>query len=112
MTFTLQIEDVLADELRRQGSEEQTSVEELAHCLMRAALEDRMAAQRWQSQNRRRLALIAKKLNASLTAEEVEELHQLQTLVCERAIPFDRAFLQTVAELRREIEQLPEDAGS
>jgi hypothetical protein len=110
MSFTLQVEDVLANELRRQASEEQTSIEELAHRLMRDALQERLAAKRWQSQNRRRLELIAKRLKGPLPAEEVQELHQLQTLVCERAAPFDRVLLETVADLRREIGQMPEDA--
>ena len=110
MSFTLQLEDVLAEELRQQASDEQTTIEELAHRLMRDALQERIAAKRWQSQNRRRLELIARKLNGTITAEEVEELHELQTLVCERAAPFDRVLLQTAADLRREIQQLPEDA--
>ncbi len=40
MGITLQIEVVLAEELRQQASDEQTSVEELAHRLMRDALQD------------------------------------------------------------------------
>jgi hypothetical protein len=111
MSLTLQVEDALADELRQQASEEQTSIEELAHRLMREALQERIAAKHWQSQNRRRLELIARRLKGPLTAEEGEELQQLQTLVCERAAPFDRALLQTVADLQREIGQLPEDAA-
>src|SRR5437588_505037 len=85
MGFTLQLEDVLAEELRQQASDEQTSVEELAHRLMRDALQERSAEKRWRSQNRRRLELIAKKLKGPLPAEEVEELNQLQSLVYERA---------------------------
>jgi hypothetical protein len=110
MSLTLQVEDGLAEELRQQASAEQTSVEELAHRLMRDALQERIAAKRWQSQNRRRLELIARRLQGPLTAEEVAELHQLQTLVGERVAPFDRVLLQTAADMRREIEQLPEDA--
>ncbi len=98
MSFTLQVEDALAEELRRQASEEETSIEDLAHRLMRDALQERIAAKRWQAQNRRRLELIAKRLRGPLTGEEAEERHQLQTLVCERATPFDRTLLQTVAD--------------
>ena len=38
MGFTLQLEDALLEELRRQASDEHTSAEELAHRLMRDAL--------------------------------------------------------------------------
>jgi hypothetical protein len=109
MEFTLQLEDTLAEELRRQASDEHISVEELALRLLRGALRERIAANRWRSQNRRRLELIAKKLNGPLAAEEEQELYQLQSLAPERAAPFDRALLQTAADLRREVEQLPEE---
>ncbi len=109
MGFTLQLEEALAEGLRQQASLEQTSVEELAHCLMRDALQERIAAKRWRSQNHRRLELIAKKLKSPLTFEEEEEFLQLQSLAHERASPFDKALLQTAAELRREVERLPEE---
>jgi hypothetical protein len=89
--------------------DEQTSVEELAHRLMRDALQERIAAKRWPSQNRRRLELIAKKLTGPLAAEEAEEFRRLQSLASERATPFDKLLLQTVAELRSEVERLPEE---
>jgi hypothetical protein len=112
MEFTVQLEDTLAEELRRQASDEHTSVEELALRLMRDALQERIAARRWRSQNRRRLELIAKKLQGPLAAEEEQEFQQLQALAYERAAPFDRAVLQTAADLRREVEQLPEEPAS
>jgi hypothetical protein len=109
MGMTLQLEDALAEELRRQAVDENTSVEELAHRLIRDALREYLAARRWQSQNRRRLELIAKKMQDSLTAEEEQEFQHLQSLAYERAAPFDRALLQTAADLRREVGQLPEE---
>ena len=109
MGFTLQVQDPLADELRQQASDEHISVEELAHRLMRDALRERTATLQWSSQNRRRLELIARRLKTPLTAEEEMEFQQLQTLACERAAPFDGLLLQTVASLRREVEQLPEE---
>lgn len=109
MGFTLQLEDTLAEELRRQASDEHTSVEELAHRLMRDALRERVAAQRWRSQNGRRLELIAKRLTGPLSAEEEQEFSQLQSLAYARAVPFDKVLLQTAADLRRAVEQLPEE---
>lgn len=108
MEFTLRLEDALAEELRQQASDEHTSAEELAQRLMRDTLQERAAARRWHSQNRRRLELIARRLTAPLTSEE-EELRQLQALACERAAPFDKALLHTIAGLRQEIERLPEE---
>jgi hypothetical protein len=109
MEVTLQLEDTLAAELRQQASDEHTSVEELAQRLMRDALQERISARRWSAQNRRRLELIARRLTGPLGAEE-EELRQLQLLAYERAAPFDKVLLQTVATLRQEREQLPEDS--
>jgi hypothetical protein len=111
MGFMLQLPDALAEELRQQAADEQTSVEELAQRLMRDALREHIAAMRWRSQNRRRLELIAGKLKAPLSAEEEAEFQQLQSLAHERAAPFDRILLQTTAELRREVEQLPEESA-
>jgi hypothetical protein len=109
MELTLHLEDGLAEELRQQAADESTSVEELAHRLMSDALQKRIAAKHWRSQNHRRLELIARKLHAPLNAEEEKEFHQLQSLACDRAAPFDEALLQTAADLRREVEQLPEE---
>jgi Lon protease-like protein len=107
MGLTLHLEDTLAEELRQEASQEHVSVEELAHRLMRDALHQRLAEKRWRSQNRRRLELVAKKMNGALPAEEQEELRQLQTLACQMVAPFDTALLQTVECLQREVEQLP-----
>lgn len=109
MGFTLQLEEALLEELRRQASDEQTSVEELAHRLMRDALRERIAAKRWRSQNGRRLELIAKKLQGPLAVAEAEQFNRLQALAYENAAPFDRGLLETAAALRREVEGLPEE---
>jgi hypothetical protein len=110
MAFTLQLEEQLAEELRQEASAEHVSVEELAHRLMRDALQQRVAAKRWRSQNRRRQELIAKKMQTGLSAEEQEEFHQLQALAYEMAAPLDKVLLQTIEGLRREVEGLPEEA--
>jgi hypothetical protein len=94
MGITLHLEDALTEELRQEASEEHISVEELAHRLMRDALQEHVAARRWRSDNRRRQELIAKKLNGPLTAEEQEEFRQLQALAYQRTAPFDKALLQ------------------
>jgi hypothetical protein len=109
MGLMLQLPDNLAEELRRQAADEQTSVEELAQRLMSDALREHVAEVRWRAQNRRRGELIAKKLDGGLSAEQEEEFQRLQALACERAAPFDRLLLQTAAQLRREVDQLPED---
>jgi hypothetical protein len=109
MGFTLHLEDRLAEELRQEASAEHVSVEELAHRLMRDALQQRVAAKRWRSENRRRLELIARKMQAALSAEEQEEFHQLQSRASEMAAPLDKTLLQTVESLRREVESLPEE---
>jgi hypothetical protein len=77
---------------------------------MSDALREHVAAMRWRDQNRRRLQLIAKKMNGPLSAEEEEEFQRLQALACERAAPFDR-LLQTSAHLRREEAPLSEESA-
>jgi hypothetical protein len=107
MSITVQLDDVLAEELRREASVESIPPEELARRLVQNALEQRSAQRRWQQQNRRRVELIAKKSQAPLTAEEHEEFGRLQELACERAWPFDRELRRTVEELQRQMERLP-----
>jgi hypothetical protein len=110
MSITLHLDDILAEELRREASVECIPPEELARRLVRDALEERSTQRLWQEQNRRRLELIAKKRHAPLTAEENEEFARLQELACEQAAPFDRALRRTVAELQREVERLPAES--
>jgi len=107
MSITLHLDDVLAEELRREASIEHIPPEELARRLVQDALEQRSAQRRWQEQNRRRLQLIAKRRQTPLTAEEHEEISRLQELACEQAAPFDRELRRTVEELQREVDQLP-----
>jgi hypothetical protein len=95
--------------LRQEASQEQISPEELAHRLMHDALQQRAAAKLWHAQNRRRLELIARKRNGLMSAADQEEFRQLQSLAYRTAAPFDQALLRTVAELRQEMEQLPEE---
>jgi hypothetical protein len=110
MSFTFHLDDVLAEELRREASVERIPPEELARRLVQDALEERSAQRRWQEQNNRRLELIAKKRHTPLTAEEYEEFVRLQELASERAAPFDRALRRTVEELQREAGRLPEES--
>lgn len=110
MSMTLHLDDVLAEELRREASAESIAPEELARRLVRHALQQRFAERQWQVQNHRRLELIAKKKQAPLTALEQEEFSQLQELVCQRAAPFDRELRRTVETLRREVERLPAES--
>ena len=109
MSITLNLEDPLAAELRQEASAEHVSPEELAHRLVREALDQRIAARHWQAHNRRRLELIAKKLQSPLTADEMAELGQLQSLAERTAAPFDRALLNTATELRHAIDALPQE---
>jgi hypothetical protein len=111
MGFTLHLEGPLAEALRQQALDEHTSVEEYALRLMADAVQERIAAKQWDSSNRRRLELIARKLQGPLTNEEEEEFQQLQALTAERAAPFDRVLLQAAADLRRAVEQLPEESA-
>ncbi len=108
MGITLHLEDALAEELRQEATDERISPEELARQLVRDALQQRVAAKRWHARNRRRLDLIAQRMHRPLSPQEQDELNQLQSLVAQMAAPFDNTLLQTVANLRREIQQLPE----
>src|SRR5260370_36288224 len=110
MSITLHLDDVLAEELRREASVECIAPEELARRLVQDALEQRSGQRRWREQNRRRLELIAKKRLTPLTAEEHEEFARLQELACERAAPFDRELRRIVEELQRALDSLPAES--
>jgi hypothetical protein len=109
MGLTVHLEDTLAEELRQEASDERVSVEELAHRLMRDALQQRLAEKRWRTQNRRRMELIARKMSGTLTPQEQDEFQRLQAVAYQVAAPFDTALLQTVEGLRRQLEQMPEE---
>jgi len=110
MSFTLHLDDALAEELRREASVECIAPEELARRLMQDALEQRSGKRRWEEQNRRRLELIVKKRHTPLTAEEHEEFVRLQEVACEQAAPFDRELRRTLEELHRAVESLPAES--
>ncbi len=110
MSITLHLNDVLAEQLRREASVESIAPEELACRLVQDALEQRAAQRHWQEQNRRRLELIAKKRQTPLTAEEKQEFGRLQELANERAAPFDRELRRAVEELQREVQRLPAES--
>ena len=68
----------MAETLRQEASALRVPPEELANRLVREALELRVAERQWESQNRRRLELIAKKGQDGLSAAELEEFTRLQ----------------------------------
>ncbi len=107
MSFTLHLDDVVAETLRQEASALQVPPEELANRLVREALELRVAERQWESQNRRRLELIAKKGQGGLSPPEVEEFNRLQELAGARAAPFDRELRRSLADLQRAVESLP-----
>jgi len=106
MSLTLHLDDAVAEALRQAASAERVPPEELANRLVREALERRMAERQWESHNRRRLELIARKSQGPLTPAEVEEFTRLQELAAARAAPFDRELRRSLADLQRAVEGL------
>ncbi len=107
MSFTLHLDDAVAETLRQEASALRVPPEELANRLVREALELRIAERQWESQNRRRLDLIAKKGEGGLSSAEVEEFTRLQELASARAAPFDRELRRSLADLQGAVESLP-----
>jgi len=110
VSLTLHLEDSVAETLRQEASAERVPPEELANRLVREALEHRIAERQWESRNRRRLELIAKKSRGPLSAAELEEFTRLQELAGARAAPFDRELRRSLADLQQAVASLP--AGS
>jgi hypothetical protein len=107
VSFTLHLDDVVAETLRQEASALRVPPEELANRLVREALRLRIAERQWESQNRRRPELIANKGQAGLSPAELEEFTQLQELAGARAAPSDHELRRSLADLQRADERLP-----
>ena len=78
MVVTIQLEGPLAAELQATASARQLSPEELARRLLDDALAQLRETEQRKVLNRRRLALLEKRVSTSLSHSEEEELRRLQ----------------------------------
>lgn len=109
MNLTISLDEAQAAQLQGQASARRVSPEQLAGDLLREALERIEDEQRWGERNRRRVELIRRSHDVGLTSEEEEELDRLQAAVDQRLGLVDRQLLAGAEQLRRLVEQLPDE---
>lgn len=79
MSITVTFHDDLAERLETEAMKQQISVEKLVTTILDRALS--RTPDCWGAQNQRRLALIRKSIQQTLTADEQEELRILQAVL-------------------------------
>jgi hypothetical protein len=98
---TIEINDVLAAQLRQQAAAHRISLEEFALHLLDGALGQVQAADLWEAKNRRRLDLIHQSCTTSLSVQEQQELQELQTALDQRLEPLDDRLLDALGQWQK-----------
>jgi hypothetical protein len=112
MTIMISLPDPLLDQLRLRAEAERVSVDELASSVLAEAMQQPLHPEKWGAQNRRRLALIRKRLAQGLSAAEKQELNALQELADRQLEASDRQMLADVQSMKRAVEaSVATDAG-
>lgn len=102
MSITITFPNDLAQRLKTEAMQRQVSVEELATTILNRAVTRTHEA--WGAQNQRRLTLIRKSVQQSLSAEEQQELDTLQAALDARFEDFDAALNAQFEVIRSAVE--------
>jgi len=108
MNLTIALDEKQAGHLQKQASAHRVSPEEFAGDLLKNALGRLAEEEAWGALNRRRLDLIGKSRSATLSAEEQNELEQLQAAVDRCLEPMDIQLLASARHFRQLAEALPD----
>jgi hypothetical protein len=108
MNLTLSLDEALATQLREEASLRQLAPEQVACDILGCALGKLAEEKVWSQVNHRRVELLRKSRDSGLTAEESQELDDLQLAVDQRLEPMDRQLLTTAEQLRQLAEGLPD----
>lgn len=111
MSVTITLNDALANQLRSQASVEERSVEDFAVQLLSEAVEQRLKSSSSAEQNQRRVELIRKSNREGLSADETEQLRQLQAALDERLEHWDNQLLGELSRMEHAVQTLS-DNGS
>jgi plasmid stability protein len=101
MSLEISVPDVLADRLRLRAEAEHVSVEELARRILQRGLEPPLAAEQWNAVNRRRVQLIEKRFSVGLSADEEQQLRQLQEMADRQLEKLDERLIDDLAQMER-----------
>ena len=105
MELTIQLDDPLASQLHDRASASQLPPQEYARRLLGEALPSLDESAKWDTQNRRRIALIRK--SEGLAIDEQAELQSLQEAADQRLEARDRQLLDELARFKEAVERLP-----
>ncbi len=110
MSLTIILDDTLVAQLQVQAEARNLSVEALALQILSHVVvhEDDTT---WRTDNQRRIALIRKQFAEGLSADEADELQQLQDMVDQQEERFDAQRLDDVRELYRQAKRLVDGAS-
>src|SRR5947208_13109949 len=110
MSLTIILDDTLVAQLQVQAAARHLSVEALALQILSDAVvhEDDTA---WRTGNQRRIALIRKQFAEGLSADEADELQQLQDMADQQVERFDVQRLDDVKQLYRQAKRLVDGAS-
>jgi len=107
MELTIQLDDPLASQLHDRASASQLPPQEYARRLLGEALQSLDESAKWDTQNRRRIALIRKSVHEGLAIDEQAELQSLQEAADQRLEARDRQLLDELARFKEAVERLP-----
>ena len=110
MPVTIELNDALAAQLQSKAAARQLSLEEFALNLLGGAVGQIESADRWRSQNQRRLELIRTSCARALSAHEQVELQQLQDSLDLRLEPLDDCLLNRLQDWQSALDKLTGDA--
>ena len=109
MTFTLNLDEMLAEQLRKQAAARHLSLEAFAMRLLGEAVEKLAASESWEPDNQRRVALIRKSATTPLNAAEAAELEALQGALDQRLDSMDDQLLANLDRMQHAVDALPHD---
>ena len=109
MAVTLNIDETLADQLRKQAATRHLSLEAFAARLLGEAVEKLEALEPGEPDNQRRVALIRKSTTTGLSAEEEAELELLQADLDQRLESMDDQLLANLDRMQQAVDALPHD---
>lgn len=110
MTLTINLDEALTVQLRKQAAARHLALEEFAAHLLGEAVARLESPQQWEQHNQRRLALIRKSSSTLLSAEEAAELDDLQAALDRRLEPVDDRLLAALERMQHAVDALPADA--
>jgi hypothetical protein len=110
MTFTLNLDEMLVEQLRKQAAARRLSLEAFAVRLLGEAAEQLEASASWEADNQCRAALIRKSATIPLSADEETELEALQGALDQHLESIDDQLLANLQHMQQAVDAVLPDA--